>query len=117
MLALVACAAPPVLRIGELIELLQQHGWAACLTAAPTAATWIDRETMALAVTERDALTGDVLGLVDVNTGGRFGEEKQRGVRAAVRGIVIRTARPHRMHKVAELGQGFEQSTRRPSAV
>ncbi|MCW3815841.1 flavoprotein [Micromonospora sp. DR5-3] len=47
MLALVVCAAPPVLRIGELIELLQEDGWAVCLTATPTAATWIDREALA----------------------------------------------------------------------
>lgn len=47
MLALVACAAPPVLRIGELIQLLQEDGWTVCLTATPTAATWIDREALA----------------------------------------------------------------------
>ncbi|MFR9780288.1 flavoprotein [Micromonospora sp. MS34] len=47
MLALVVCAAPPVLRIGELIELLQEDGWTVCLTATPTAATWIDREALA----------------------------------------------------------------------
>ncbi|MEH0818547.1 MULTISPECIES: flavoprotein [unclassified Micromonospora] len=46
MLALVVCAAPPVLRIGELIELLQEDGWTVCLTATPTAATWIDREVL-----------------------------------------------------------------------
>lgn len=47
VLALVVCAAPPVLRIGELIELLQEDGWTVCLTATPTAATWIDREALA----------------------------------------------------------------------
>lgn len=47
VLALVACAAPPVLRIGELINLLQMDGWTVCLTATPTAATWIDREALA----------------------------------------------------------------------
>ncbi|MEV2240803.1 flavoprotein [Micromonospora sp. NPDC049891] len=47
ILALVVCAAPPVLRIGELIDLLQEDGWTVCLTATPTAATWIDRETLA----------------------------------------------------------------------
>ncbi|SCE69808.1 flavoprotein [Micromonospora mirobrigensis] len=47
VLALVACAAPPVLRIGELIQLLQEDGWTVCLTATPTAATWIDREALA----------------------------------------------------------------------
>ncbi|MEU4368884.1 flavoprotein [Micromonospora chersina] len=47
VLALVVCAAPPVLRIGELIELLLADGWAVCVTATPTAATWIDREALA----------------------------------------------------------------------
>lgn len=47
VLALVVCAAPPVLRIGELIELLQEDGWTVCLTATPIAATWIDREALA----------------------------------------------------------------------
>lgn len=47
VLALVVCAAPPVLRIGELIELLQDDGWTVCLTATPIAATWIDREALA----------------------------------------------------------------------
>ncbi|GIJ06852.1 flavoprotein [Micromonospora andamanensis] len=47
VLALVVCAAPPVLRIGELIDLLQEDGWTVCLTATPTAATWIDRKALA----------------------------------------------------------------------
>ncbi|WP_229399579.1 flavoprotein [Micromonospora okii] len=47
VLALVACAAPPVLRIGELIQLLQDEGWTVCLTATPTAATWIGRDVLA----------------------------------------------------------------------
>ncbi|WP_233600974.1 MULTISPECIES: flavoprotein [Micromonospora] len=47
MLALVVCAAPPALRIGELIELLQEDAWTVCVTATPTAATWIDREALA----------------------------------------------------------------------
>lgn len=47
ILALVVCAAPPVLRIGELIDLLQSDGWTVCVTATPTAATWIDREALA----------------------------------------------------------------------
>ncbi|WP_307871715.1 flavoprotein [Micromonospora sp. U21] len=46
MLHLVACAAPPVLRITELIELLQEDGWTVCLTATPTAASWIDRDEL-----------------------------------------------------------------------
>lgn len=47
VLALVVCAAPPVLRIGELIELLLADGWTVCVTATSTAATWIDREALA----------------------------------------------------------------------
>ncbi|NES16443.1 flavoprotein [Micromonospora sp. PPF5-17] len=47
VLALVVCAAPPALRIGELIELLQEDAWTVCVTATPTAATWIDREALA----------------------------------------------------------------------
>ncbi|GGM21348.1 hypothetical protein GCM10011608_02520 [Micromonospora sonchi] len=47
VLALVVCAAPPVLRIGELIKLLHDDGWTVCLTATPTAATWVDRQALA----------------------------------------------------------------------
>ena len=47
VLALIVCAAPPVLRISELIDLLQNDGWTVCVTATPTAATWIDREALA----------------------------------------------------------------------
>ncbi|MDH6462752.1 phosphopantothenoylcysteine decarboxylase [Micromonospora sp. A200] len=47
VLSLVACAAPPALRIAELIELLQNDGWTVCLTATPTAAAWIDRKALA----------------------------------------------------------------------
>ncbi|MEV6372535.1 flavoprotein [Micromonospora musae] len=43
----VVCAAPPALQIGELIELLMADGWAVCVIATPTAATWIDREAIA----------------------------------------------------------------------
>lgn len=46
VLALVVCAAPPVLRISALIELLQEDGWTVCLTATPTAASWINREAL-----------------------------------------------------------------------
>ncbi|MGK5738563.1 flavoprotein [Micromonospora sp. URMC 103] len=46
VIALVVCAAPPVLRIGELVELLQDAGWTVCLTATPIAATWIDRPAL-----------------------------------------------------------------------
>ena len=47
VLYLVVCAAPPVLQIGELIELLMKDGWAVWVIATPTAATWIDREALA----------------------------------------------------------------------
>ncbi|GAB3954648.1 flavoprotein [Micromonospora vulcania] len=46
VLALVVSAAPPVLRINELIDLLIADGWAVCVTATPTAATWIDRDAL-----------------------------------------------------------------------
>lgn len=42
VLYLVGCAAPPVRRIGELVELLQRDGWTVCVIATPTAATWLD---------------------------------------------------------------------------
>jgi phosphopantothenoylcysteine synthetase/decarboxylase len=47
VLALIVCAAPPALRIGELIALLMDEGWTVCVTATPTAATWIDRDAVA----------------------------------------------------------------------
>lgn len=47
VLYLVVCAAPPVRKIGELIGLLQQHGWSVQVIATPTAATWIDNDTLA----------------------------------------------------------------------
>ncbi|MEU5932430.1 flavoprotein [Micromonospora sp. NPDC047187] len=47
VLALVVSAAPPVLRIGELIDLLLADRWTVCVTATPTAATWINLETLA----------------------------------------------------------------------
>ncbi|TDC47817.1 flavoprotein [Micromonospora sp. KC207] len=47
VLALVVSAAPPVLRISELIDLLMSDGWTVCVTATPTAATWIDRGAVA----------------------------------------------------------------------
>ncbi|MDG4792954.1 flavoprotein [Micromonospora sp. WMMD1082] len=36
-----------MLSIGELIDLLQEDDWTICLTATPTAASWIDREALA----------------------------------------------------------------------
>ncbi|AVT36539.1 flavoprotein [Plantactinospora sp. BB1] len=47
VLYLVVCAAPPALRIDELIELLLEDGWAVRVIATPTAASWIDREALA----------------------------------------------------------------------
>ncbi|MCG5459779.1 flavoprotein [Micromonospora sp. PSH03] len=47
VLALVVSAAPPVLRIGELIDLLLADGWTICMIATPTAASWIDLEAVA----------------------------------------------------------------------
>ncbi|MEO3928012.1 flavoprotein [Micromonosporaceae bacterium B7E4] len=46
VLYLVVCAAPPVLKIDELIELLMEDGWAVWVIATPTAASWIDREAL-----------------------------------------------------------------------
>ncbi|WCN82520.1 flavoprotein [Micromonospora sp. LH3U1] len=47
VLALVVSAAPPVLRISELIDRLLADGWTVCVTATPTAATWIDLDALA----------------------------------------------------------------------
>ncbi|SCE69613.1 hypothetical protein GA0070216_101417 [Micromonospora matsumotoense] len=43
VLHLVVCAAPPVDRIGELVDLLMADGWTVCLIATPVAASWLDR--------------------------------------------------------------------------
>jgi hypothetical protein len=42
VLYLVVCAAPPVRRIDELLDLLDRDGWAVCVIATPTAAGWVD---------------------------------------------------------------------------
>ncbi|MGH4017812.1 MAG: flavoprotein, partial [Pseudonocardiaceae bacterium] len=47
MLYLVVCAAPPVQRIDELIELLHQAGWHICVIPTPRAASWIDDHALA----------------------------------------------------------------------
>ncbi|MEU8390375.1 flavoprotein [Micromonospora sp. NPDC048843] len=47
VLALVVSAAPPALRIDELIKQLIKDGWTVCVTATPTAATWINLEALA----------------------------------------------------------------------
>jgi phosphopantothenoylcysteine synthetase/decarboxylase len=38
----VAAAAPPVLRLHELIALLHSDSWRVCVIATPTATTWVD---------------------------------------------------------------------------
>lgn len=38
----VAGAAPPVLRLGELLEQLRAEGWDPCVILTPTAAEWVD---------------------------------------------------------------------------
>jgi phosphopantothenoylcysteine synthetase/decarboxylase len=47
ILYLVVCAAPPVLHIGELVDLLQRQGWGVCVIPTPTAASWIDADVLA----------------------------------------------------------------------
>jgi phosphopantothenoylcysteine synthetase/decarboxylase len=46
MLYLVVCAAPPVQRIDELIELLHQAGWHICVIPTWRAASWIDDQAL-----------------------------------------------------------------------
>jgi phosphopantothenoylcysteine decarboxylase len=43
VLYLVVSAAPPAQKIGELVSLLQERGWATCVIATPRAASWLDR--------------------------------------------------------------------------
>lgn len=47
VLYLVVCAAPPVLHIGELVDLVQRDGWRVCVIPTPTAASWIDTDALA----------------------------------------------------------------------
>jgi phosphopantothenoylcysteine synthetase/decarboxylase len=47
VVSLVVSAAPPALRIGELVDLLVEAGWIVTITATPTAATWIDQDALA----------------------------------------------------------------------
>jgi hypothetical protein len=42
VLYIVACAAPPVLRIRDLIEAAQGRKWDTCLILTPTAARWLE---------------------------------------------------------------------------
>ncbi|MCA1678452.1 MAG: flavoprotein [Actinobacteria bacterium] len=44
---LVVSAAPPVLRIEELVAALATNRWSVCVIATPTAASWIDLDTLA----------------------------------------------------------------------
>jgi phosphopantothenoylcysteine decarboxylase len=44
---LVVSAAPPVLRIEELVTALSSEGWSVCVIATPTAASWIDLDAVA----------------------------------------------------------------------
>jgi phosphopantothenoylcysteine decarboxylase len=44
---LVVSAAPPVLRIEELVLALGAAGWSVCVIATPTAASWIDLDDLA----------------------------------------------------------------------
>ncbi|MFI9811427.1 flavoprotein [Saccharothrix variisporea] len=45
-LYLVCSAAPPVLRIEGMVELLTRAGWEVVLIATPTAASWVDLDTI-----------------------------------------------------------------------
>lgn len=47
VLYLVVCAAPPAQAIGELVVLLQRHGWIVCVIATPRASDWIDGAALA----------------------------------------------------------------------
>ena len=44
---LVVSAAPPVLRIEELVIALSGEGWSVCVIATPIAASWIDLDALA----------------------------------------------------------------------
>jgi phosphopantothenoylcysteine decarboxylase len=44
---LVVSAAPPVLRIEELVNALSADGWSVCVIASPTAASWVDLDALA----------------------------------------------------------------------
>jgi phosphopantothenoylcysteine decarboxylase len=46
---LVVSAAPPVLRIEELVVALTDAGWSVCVIATPMAASWIDLDALATA--------------------------------------------------------------------
>ena len=44
---LIASSAPPVLRLAELLHLLNSRGWKTCVIATPVAASWIDTCSLA----------------------------------------------------------------------
>jgi len=43
----IAASAPPVLRLGELLKMLADIGWTSCVIMSPTAATWVDPDSLA----------------------------------------------------------------------
>ncbi|MGI5145869.1 flavoprotein [Plantactinospora sp. CA-294935] len=47
VLYLVVCAAPPVLQIQDLVDLLREGGWTVWVIATPTAVSWIDPDALA----------------------------------------------------------------------
>lgn len=49
VLYVVACAAPPVLRIRDLVDDAQARGWDVCLILTPTAASWLEVDLADLA--------------------------------------------------------------------
>lgn len=38
----IATSAPPALRLGDLLNLIDEAGWSSCVIASPTLATWMD---------------------------------------------------------------------------
>jgi phosphopantothenoylcysteine synthetase/decarboxylase len=48
-LYVVASAAPPVLRLEEFVTELHGRGWQVCVIATPTAASWIDLDSLSAA--------------------------------------------------------------------
>jgi phosphopantothenoylcysteine decarboxylase len=46
---IVVSAAPPVLRIDDLVNVLRDYQWQVCIIATPTAATWINLDDIAQA--------------------------------------------------------------------
>jgi hypothetical protein len=42
VLYVVVCAAPPALRVGDLVDQAQERGWDVCVVATPPAYGWLD---------------------------------------------------------------------------